>query len=52
MKKFTIVYAPVWGQMTRYVSTIWANNITQAELKFYASNDGNNCRDILSIEQH
>ena len=50
MKTYIIWYAPIWGQFTRYSKTIKAACIRQAEIKFYSSDAGDNCQEIITIE--
>jgi len=51
MGTYAIWYRPVWGQMTRYVEYVKANNARQAEIKFYATSAGDNCQSIILIER-
>jgi hypothetical protein len=51
MGTYAIWYRPVWGQMTRYVEYVKANNGRQAEIKFYATRAGDNCQSIILIER-
>lgn len=50
MRIYAIHYAPIWGQMTRYIKYVKAFNTDMAITKFYCSSDAENCAEILYVE--
>ena len=50
MKTFIFWYEPIWGQFSRYSKTIKASCLKQAEIKFFASKEGDNCQQIVEVE--
>jgi len=51
MFRFAIWYAPIWGQMTRYVEYVMASNTDHAVMKFYGTDAGDNCFEIIEIHR-
>lgn len=51
MKRFIFWYSPLWGQFSRYSKTVFANSLNQAEMKFWISDSGDNCKEILQVEE-
>jgi len=50
MKTYIIWYSPVWGTFSRYSKTIKASSKEHAISKFYCSDAGDNCQQIIEIE--
>jgi hypothetical protein len=46
---YEVWYRPIWGQMTRYCERVRASSIRQAEIKFYCTEAGDNCQEIIDI---
>jgi len=50
MKTFTISYYPVWSQFTVESTTVKANNVEQAEARFWGSSLSDNAQYIIRID--
>lgn len=50
MKTYIFWYSPIWGQFSRCSKEIRASSFRQAEIKFYASDVGDNCQEIIDVE--
>ena len=46
---YEVWYKPIWGQMTRYCERVKASSVRQAEIKFYCTEAGDNCYEIIDI---
>ena len=49
MSDYIICYKPIWGTFTRNYKKIKANSYLQAEIRFLASKEADNCLEIINI---
>jgi len=47
MYRYVFEYEPIWGCFTRMVEYVTANNPEQAKIKFYLSEAGDNCAQLI-----
>ena len=49
MFRYIFEYVPIWGSFTRLVEFVMANSAEQAKIKFWSSDAGNNCSELITF---